>query len=130
MTYFSCRHVGISDVCDLLFLQGAVQSVYRCLHKETGGKICFCSLEVTTGGKSSEPSPVGSLALVLHTSPGVHNEIHDTQKPSEALPGQVFQVVLKVIKGQRAGKGRILFSDQTTKGTMEAQRAQCPSVEA
>ena len=67
---------------------------------------------------------------VLHTSPGVHNEIHDTQKPSEALPGQVLQVVVKVIKGQRAGKGRILFLDQTTKGTMEAQRAQCPSVEA
>jgi len=45
-----------------------VQSVYRGLHKETGGKICFCNLEVTTGGKSSEPSPLGSLSLVLHTS--------------------------------------------------------------
>ena len=39
------------------------------------------------------------------------------EKPSEALPSQVFQVV--VIKGQRAGKGHT-----------RPQRAQCPSVEA
>jgi len=36
---------------------------------------------------------------------GVDNEIHNILKPREALPSQVFQVVLKVIKGQRAGKG-------------------------
>jgi len=33
---------------------------------------------------------------------GVHNEIHNMQMPSEALLSQVFQVVAKVIKGQRA----------------------------
>jgi len=33
---------------------------------------------------------------------GVHNEIHKVKKPSKALPSQVFQVVAKVIKGQRA----------------------------
>ena len=33
------------------------------------------------------------------------------QKPSEALPSQVFQVVAKVIKGQRA----YFALDQTTK---------------
>jgi len=46
------------------------------------------------------------------------------------LPCQVFQEVAKVIKKQMAGKGHILFFNQTTKGTMEAQRAQCPLVEA
>ena len=29
-----------------------------------------------------------------------------------------------------AGKGHIVLLDQTTKGTLEAQRAQCPLVEA
>ena len=48
----------------------------------------------------------------------------------EALPSQAFQVLLKVVKGQRAGKGHILFLDQSTKGTLEAQRAQFPLVEA
>ena len=42
---------------------------------------------------------------------GMHSEIHNIRKPSEALPSQVFQVVTKVIKEQRAGKGHI---DQTT----------------
>ena len=46
----------------------------------------------------------------------------------EALPSQVLQVVAKSIKEQRAGIGHILFLDQTTKGTLEAQRARCPSV--
>ena len=36
------------------------------------------------------------------------------QKPSEALPSQVFQVVAKVIKEQRAGKGHI----RSQKGTV------------
>ena len=60
---------------------------------------------------------------------GVHNEIHNSRKPDEALPSEVFQVVAKVIKGQRAGKG---FLDQSTKGTLliEAQRALCPWLEA
>ena len=59
----------------------------------------------------------------------VHNEIHNSRKPDEALPSEVFQVVAKVIKGQRAGKG---FLDQSTKGTLliEAQRALCPWLEA
>jgi len=42
----------------------------------------------------------------------VNNEIHDIEWHREALPSQVVQVV---IKGQRAGKGHILFSDQTEK---------------
>jgi len=29
---------------------------------------------------------------------GGHNKVHNMQKPSEALPSQVFQVVVKVIK--------------------------------
>ena len=37
---------------------------------------------------------------------GVHNEIHNIQKPHEALPSQVF---LKVIQGQKAATGHILF---------------------
>ena len=43
---------------------------------------------------------------------------------------QVFQVVTKVIKGQRVGKGHILLLDQTTKGILEAQMAQHPLLEA
>jgi len=39
------------------------------------------------------------------------------RKPSEALPSQVFQVVAKVIKGQRAGKGHI-----STRGTVPSDR--------
>ena len=54
---------------------------------------------------------------------GERNEFQNMQKPSEAL-----QVVAKATKGQRAGKGYVLFSDQSTKGTLEAQRAQCPWV--
>ena len=52
--------------------------------------------------------------------------------PGSPVPGSTEYSVplLKVIKGQWAGKGHTLFSDQTTKGTLEAQRAQCPSVEA
>ena len=38
----------------------------------------------------------------------------------------VFQVVAK---SNRHGKGHIVIVDQTTKGTLEAQRARCPSVE-
>jgi len=52
----------------------------------------------------------------------VHNKINNIKKLCEALP-QVFKVVL-VVKGQRAGKGHIL--DQTTYGTLEAQKAECP----
>jgi len=43
----------------------------------------------------------------------------------EALPTQVFQVVAKSSR-QRAGKGLILFSNQYTNYTLEAQKAQCP----
>ena len=50
-------------------------------------------------------------------------------KSSEALPSQVVQVVTKVIEEQRAGKGHI-FLDHTAKGTLEAQRAQYPLLEA
>jgi len=39
----------------------------------------------------------------------VHSEIHNWMKPSEALPSQVFQVVVEVIGGQRAGKGTFYF---------------------
>ena len=38
---------------------------------------------------------------------GVHNEIHNMQKPSEVLPSQAFPVVAK--SNQRAGEGYILF---------------------
>ena len=48
----------------------------------------------------------------------------------EALPSQVFQVVAKSNWRARAGKGHTLLLDQTTKGTFETQRAQCPLVEA
>jgi len=54
----------------------------------------------------------------------VHNEIHNVQEPREALPSQVFQVVAK--SNQRA-KG---WEKASTKGTLEAQWAQCPQVEA
>ena len=53
----------------------------------------------------------------------VHNEIHNRQKPSEALPSQVFQVVAKVIRGQRATL--LLVRPQRAH-----QRAQSPLVEA
>ena len=43
--------------------------------------------------------------LAIYLSRRVHNEIHTIMKPSEALPSQVFQVVGKLIKGQKAGKG-------------------------
>ena len=51
------------------------------------------------------------------------------KKPREALLSQVFQVVAKSKQRVRAGKGNV-FSDQTIKGKLEAQRAQCPLVEA
>ena len=54
---------------------------------------------------------------------GVHNEIHNIQKPCEALPSQVF---LEVIQGQRAAKGHILFLYQSTKGILKFQWAQYP----
>jgi len=61
---------------------------------------------------------------------GVYNEIPNIMKLYEALPTQVFKVVVKSsqrAKGwQRAGKGHILFLDQTTNGTLEAQKAECP----
>ena len=50
--------------------------------------------------------------------------------PGKPCLVKCFKWLLKVIKGQRAGKGHILFLDQSTKGTLEAQRAQCPLVEA
>ena len=69
--------------------------------------------------------------LRVHCSPRnlfkVHNEIHNIPKPCLV---KYFKWLLKVIRGQRAGKGHILLLDQTTKGTLEAQRAQCRLVEA
>ena len=59
----------------------------------------------------------------------VHNEIHNIQKPREALPSQAFQVVTKVIKGLGLAKGTFCFQTRP-EGTLEAQRAQCPSIEA
>ena len=56
----------------------------------------------------------------------VDNEIHSIKKPSETLPSQVFQVVAKVIKGQRGGKGAHFVFRPDHKGQLEAQRAQCP----
>jgi len=53
-----------------------------------------------------------------------YNEIHNIKKHSEALPSQVFQVVAKSNQRAKAGKGHILFSDQTTKDTLEARRAE------
>ena len=38
--------------------------------------------------------------------------------------------LLKSNQRAEAGKGHIVLLDQTAKGTLEAQRAQCPSVEA
>jgi len=48
---------------------------------------------------------------------GKHNEIHNMQKCSEALPSQVFQVVARSYQGLRAGKVFTLLLDQFTKGT-------------
>jgi len=42
--------------------------------------------------------------------------IHYSGKLCEALPSEVFQVVAKVIKGQRAGRGHILFFRPDHKG--------------
>jgi len=55
------------------------------------------------------------------------NEIHNVGKPREALPSQVFQVVAKSNQRAKGWEGHL---DQTTKGTLEAQWAQCPPVEA
>jgi len=49
---------------------------------------------------------------------------------SEALTSQVFQIAAKSNQRARAGKGHIFLLDQTTKGTFEAQRTQCPLVGA
>jgi len=51
-----------------------------------------------------------------------HNEIHNIQKPREALPSQVFQVLAK--SNQRAQAQFALNQPQ------RAQLAQCPLVEA
>ena len=49
------------------------------------------------------------------------------RSPGKALPSQVFQAVVKVIKGQRAH----FVSRPDPKGyILEAQGAQCPSPEA
>ena len=57
--------------------------------------------------------------------------IHNIKKPSEALRSQVFvfQAVVKVIKGQRAGRGQNFAFRPTTKGILDVQRAQCPQVD-
>ena len=41
-----------------------------------------------------------------------------------------FKWLLKGNQLAEAGKGHIVLLDQTTKGTLKAQRAQCPWVEA
>ena len=56
---------------------------------------------------------------------GVDNEIHNILKPREALPSQVFQVVLKVIKGQRLVRAHFVFRRGHTgspKGTVPFSR--------
>ena len=58
---------------------------------------------------------------------GVHYEIHNIQKPSEALPSLLVAESNQRVNGWQR---HILFLDQTTKGILEAQRAQCPSLEA
>ena len=55
----------------------------------------------------------------------VHNEIHNMQKPSEALRSQVFQVV--AISSQIAkGWQRAHFASRQDHSTSEAQRARHP----
>ena len=54
---------------------------------------------------------------------GAHNEIHDTWRLLKPCLVKYFKWLLKVIKEQRAGKGQILFVDQSTKGTLEARSA-------
>ena len=59
--------------------------------------------------------------------------IHNIKKPSETLCSQVFvfQAVVKVIKGQRAGREQnFAFRQTPAKGILDAQRAQCPPVDA
>jgi len=50
--------------------------------------------------------------------------------PGKPCLVKYFKWLLRFVKEQRVGKGHILLIDQTTKGTLEAQRAQCPLVEA
>jgi len=52
------------------------------------------------------------------------------KSPVKPCPVKYFKWLLKVIKEQRAGKGYILFLDQTAKGILDAQWAMCPLVEA
>jgi len=61
---------------------------------------------------------------------GVHNEIHDIWRLFKPWLVKYFKWLLKVITGKRAGKKHILILDQTTNGTLEAQRAQCSLLEA
>ena len=53
--------------------------------------------------------------------------IHYSRKPCEALPSEVFQVVAKVIKGQRAGKGHILFFRPDHKGLIRSPEGFVPT---
>ena len=56
----------------------------------------------------------------------VDNEIHSIKKPSETLPSQAFQVVAKVIKGQRAGKGAHFVLRPDHKGHIRSPKGTAP----
>ena len=55
----------------------------------------------------------------------MHNEIHDIWRLLKPSLVKYFEWFLKVIKEkeQSAGKGHILFLDQTTKGTMQSTKS-------
>jgi len=55
----------------------------------------------------------------------VHDEIHNIKKPLKPCLLKYFKWLLSH-QMQRAGKGLILFSNQYTNDTLEAQKAQCP----
>jgi len=55
----------------------------------------------------------------------VHNEIHNIKKLCE-----VFKVVAKSSQRAKGWQRAHFVLDQTTNGTLEAQTAECPSVEA
>jgi len=55
----------------------------------------------------------------------VHDEIHNIKKPVKPCLLKYFKWLLSYQR-QRAGQGLILFSNQYTNDTLEAQKAQCP----
>ena len=68
---------------------------------------------------------IGCSVLARNLFKGVHDEIHNIKKPVKPCLLKYFKWLLSHQR-QRAGKGLILFSNQYTNDTLEAQKAQCP----